>query len=398
MKPQIKFDILLLLSVVLLVVIGTAMIYSASSFKAEEQFGDSNYFLKKQLLRLFIGLVLMIIFFHIDYHDLQKLSWVLLIFSILLLIYVLFNGLKINGSRRSFEIMNFVFQPSELAKYVLIIFLSYFISIKGKRIREFNNGLFPALLVIAVILMPILLEPDLGTAIIILTIAGILLFVGGSNLYHLSAISIFSVGAIAFVLANFNYQRARLIAFIDTVRGEIDPPWQVLQSLICFANGGLWGLGLGNSRQKLHFLPQPFTDFIFSIISEEAGFIGGTIVLFLFLVIMWRGIWIALNAPDKQGMLLAVGITSSITIYAFTSAAIAVNLLPITGIPMPFISYGGSSLVMNLIAIGILLNISTQTKRKKRVEQIISQSKSRKTVKSKYKARKYPRRKIVRRH
>lgn len=398
MKPQIKFDILLLLSVLLLIVIGTAMIYSASSFKAEEQFGDSNYFLKKQLLRIFIGLVLMIIFFHIDYHDLQKLSWVLLIFSTLLLIYVLFKGLKINGSQRSFEIMNFVFQPSELAKYVLIIFLSYFITVKGNRIREFNNGLFPALLIIAMVLIPILLEPDLGTAIIILTITGILLFVGGSNLYHLSAISIFSVGAIAFVLANFSYQRARLFAFIDTVRGQIDPPWQVLQSLICFANGGLWGLGLGNSKQKLHFLPQPFTDFIFSIISEEAGFIGGTIVLFLFLVILWRGIWIALNAPDKQGMLLAVGITSSITIYALTSVAIAVNLLPITGIPMPFISYGGSSLVMNLIAIGILLNISTQTKQGKRIEQIISQSTSRKTVKSKYKVNKYPRRKIVRRH
>ncbi|MBD3290908.1 hypothetical protein GF337_19025, partial [candidate division KSB1 bacterium] len=342
---------------------------------------------------------LMIIFFHIDYHDLQKLSWVLLLVSVLFLIYVLLKGIKINGSRRSFEIMNFVFQPSEMAKYVLIIFLSYFISIKGKRIREFSNGLFPALLIIAFVLIPILLEPDLGTAIIILTIAGIMLFVGGSNLYHLSSISIFSVGAIAFVLANFQYQRARLLTFINTVRGEIDPPWQVLQSLICFANGGLWGLGLGNSKQKLHFLPQPFTDFIFSIISEEAGFIGATIVLSLFIVVLWRGTWIALNAPDKQGMLLAVGITSAITIYAFISVAIAVNLLPITGIPMPFISYGGSSLVMNLMAIGILLNISTQTKRRKRGINITSLSKPRKTKKSKYVSRKYSgRRKVVRRH
>ena len=364
MNRQVKFDYLLLIVVLLLIVIGIAMIYSASSFKAEEHFGDSNYFLKKQLIRVLLGLILMVIFFNVDYHNLQKLSWLIFLGTLLLLVYVLIGGIKINGSRRSIYLVSFVFQPSEAAKYALILFLSSFLAQKGKRIREFTNGLLPALLVISITVILILLEPDLGTAIILFSIACIMLFASEVNLLHLSALGLSSLAVISIALANFSYQRRRLLSFIDTIRGIKEPSWQIMQSLISFSNGGFWGVGLGNSKQKLHFLPQPFTDFIYSIISEETGFVGAFIVMLLFLVFLWRGTWIALNAPDQSGKLLAIGITASISIYAFASVAIAINLVPITGISLPFISYGGSSLLMNSIGVGILLNISRQIKNK----------------------------------
>ncbi|MBN1154622.1 putative lipid II flippase FtsW [candidate division KSB1 bacterium] len=366
MKFQIhhhaKFDYLLLITVLLMVTIGTSMIYSASNFKALDQHGDSNYFLKKQLLRVAIGLLLMVLFFYIDYHFLQKNAWLILLLCIFLLGYVLIAGLKVHGSRRSFEFMNFVFQPSEAAKYGLIIFLSWFLIKKGKKIEDPNNGLLPVLTIVGFILMLILMEPDLGTSIIILIIALSMLFISGIKYFHLISLSAIAIGIIAFILSQFDYQRARLISFFETISGAKDPSWQVMQSLISFSNGGLWGLGLGNSKQKLHFLPQPFTDFIYSIIAEETGFIGAMLILLLFLIILWRGMWIVMHARDDGGKLLAFGITMSLVIYGFVSIGIAVNLLPVTGISCPFLSYGGSSLIMNFIGVGILLNISSQCK------------------------------------
>jgi cell division protein FtsW len=357
---KIKLDLALLVIVLLLVVIGTSMIYSASNFKAKERYDDSNYFLKKQLIRVLIGSILMVVMFNIDYHDLQKLSWVLLLATWLLLIFVLIVGTKISGSRRTISLLGFPFQPSEAAKYALVIFLSLFLAKKGERIKNFFDGLLPSLIIIGIMILPIVLEPDLGTTLLIFSVTCVLLFVSGVNLYHLSALGIAALGGVAGLLATFSYQRHRLMMFLDTIRGVSEPPWQVLQSLICFANGGLWGVGLGSSRQKLHFLPQPFTDFIYSIITEETGFLGAALIIFLFLLFMWRGIWIALHAPDRQGRLLAIGITAAITLYAITSVAVAANIFPITGIPLPFISYGGSALIMNLMAVGILLNVSSQ--------------------------------------
>jgi len=362
MNNHAKFDYLLLITILLLVVIGTSMIYSASNFKALEQYGDSNFFLKKQLFRVAIGLILMGLFFYIDYHTIQKNAWLILLICILLLAYVLVAGVKIHGSRRSFQLLNFVFQPSEAAKYGLIIFLSWFIIKKDRKIEDLNNGLFPILTIIGFVLFLIILEPDLGTAVIVLVISLSMLFVSGIKFYHLASLGAIAVGIIAFVLSNFHYQRVRLMLFIDTIRGIKEPPWQVLQSLISFSNGGMWGVGLGNSKQKLHFLPQPFTDFIYSIIGEEIGFLGAIIIILLILIVLWRGIWIVMHAKDDYGKLLAFGITMSLVTYAFVSIGIAVNLLPVTGISFPFLSYGGSSLIMNFIAVGILLNISTQCK------------------------------------
>jgi len=349
----------------LLAVFGTAAIYSASYFKAEEHFGNSHYFLGKQLMRLALGILLMLIFINIDYHVLQQIAPILFIVTVFVLIYVLIGGNYYKGSRRTIPIFSFIFQPSEFAKYALILFLSIFIVKKGDRIKDFNDGLLPTLMIIALIVGLILLEPDLSNGIIIFLISCVIVFVGGASIYHLSSLGILAITAVGFVISVFPYQKIRLFTFIDAVRGAEEPAWQVTQSLISLGNGGLWGVGLGNSRQKLHFLPQPFTDFIFSIIGEEIGLIGCSFFIILMLAFLWRGLWIAIHAPDKQGQLLAIGITSSIVIYSLFNTAIAINLFPVSGITLPFISYGGSSLVANFMAVGVMLNISSQITRDK---------------------------------
>jgi cell division protein FtsW len=365
LEDRVKFDVLLLMIVLLLAVIGTAAVYSASYFKAKEDYGNSHYFLGKQLIRLTLGIFFLFILMHTDYHILLKFAPIILLITFFVLVYVLIGGNLYKGSRRSIPVFGSVFQPSEFAKYALVLFLSAFLVKKGDRIKNFNDGLLPTLVIVTFIIVPILLEPDLGTGVIIFIICCIVIFAAGASLYHLSGLSFTALTVIAFLLTIFPYQKARLFKFIDSVRGSIDPPWQVTQSVISFGNGGVWGVGLGNSRQKLHFLPQPFTDFIFSIIGEEVGLIGCTVILLLVLAFMWRGLWIALHAPDKEGQLLAIGITASIVVYAFFNASIALNLFPITGITMPFISYGGSSLVVHFMAVGMLLNISAQIKNPK---------------------------------
>lgn len=365
MKNGIKFDVLLLMIVLLLAVIGTAAIYSASYFKAKEEHNNSHYFLGKQLLRFAIGITLLLVLMHTDYHVLQKMAPIILVVTFLVLVYVLIGGNLYKGSRRSIPVFGFVFQPSEFAKYALVLFLSTYLVKKGDRLKNFNDGLLPTLLIVAFIIVPILLEPDLGTGVIIFLICSVVIFAGGASLYHLSGLGFSALTVVAFLLTIFPYQKVRLFKFVDSVRGTVEPPWQVTQSMIAFGNGGFWGVGLGNSRQKLHFLPQPFTDFIFSIIGEEVGLIGCTLLLLLIMAFLWRGVWIALHAPDKEGQLLAVGITASVVVYAFFNAGIALNLLPITGITMPFVSYGGSSLIVHLMAMGILLNISAQVKNPK---------------------------------
>ncbi|MBC8184277.1 putative lipid II flippase FtsW [candidate division KSB1 bacterium] len=361
-KNKIKFDVILLIIVLLLIVIGTAAIYSASSYKAKtnEEINNSQHYLNKHLFRLGLGLILMILFIKIDYQALQKIAPIILAFSFILLLFVLVGGVTLNGSKRSLMINGIFFQPSEMAKYALLIFLSVYLVEKEKKLKDLREGLFPVLAMVGLVVFPIVLEPDLGTAVIIFILSLMLIFLAGASIYHLSGLVMVGIVAAAIVVKIFQYQGDRLMAFINAVRGVSDPAYQVLQSLISFGNGGFAGIGIGNSRQKMHHLPQPFTDFIYSIIGEEAGIIGCFILLILFLGFLWRGLWITIHAPDRKGQLLAFGITSSILVYAFINIGISLNLLPVTGITLPFISYGGSSLIMNLIAVGILLNISVQ--------------------------------------
>ncbi len=362
-KNKIKFDVFLLIIVLLLVVIGTAAIYSASSYKAQtdEDIKNSQHYLNKQLFRVALGLILMILFIKIDYQMLQNMAPVILSISFILLLYVLVGGKTLNGSNRSFMINGISFQPSEMAKYALLLFLSVYLVEKGEELKDLRDGLVPTLAIVGLIVFPIVLEPDLGTAVIIFILCFLLLFLAGASIYHLSGLVAVGIVAAGIVMKIFPYQLIRLKAYINAVRGVSDPPYQVLQSLISFGNGGIAGIGIGFSRQKMHHLPHPFTDFIYSIIGEEAGIIGCFILLILFLGFLWRGMRIINNAPDRKGQLLAFGITASVIVYAFINIGISLNLLPVTGITLPFISYGGSSLIMNFIAVGILLNISMQT-------------------------------------
>ncbi|HDP99644.1 MAG TPA: putative lipid II flippase FtsW [bacterium] len=376
MKNRIHFDVMLLLVVMLLVVIGIVAVYSASSYIAQEgKSANSQYYLYQHLIRVVLGIVLMALFINIDYHLLQKLSPAILAFAFLLLLYVLIKGEVILGSRRSFSINGISFQPSEMAKYALVLFLSIFLIEKDKQIKEFNEGLLPVLLIVGLVLFPILLEPDMGSAAIIFIISIVMIFIAGASLYHLASLGAIAMVTVSVFLKIFPYQKSRVASFFNAIRGVEEPVYQVKQSLISFGNGGFWGVGLGNSRQKMHFLPHPFNDFIYSIIGEETGMIGCLVVLLLFMVFLWRGLWIAVHAPDKQGQLLAIGITASIVIYALINAGIALNLLPVTGITMPFISYGGSSMIMNFIALGVLLNISIPHKRNARSALLFSQQK-----------------------
>lgn len=359
-----RLDFPMLIIVLILVVIGLIMIYSASSFKAQTTYDDSHFFLKRHLVRLVLGLALMFLAMLIDYHIIQKFAPIIYLVAFICLIYVLINPTDslLKGTRRWTELFGVMFQPSEFSKYALIIFLSVFLSRKEHVLDNFVDGLLPALLLIGLIVVPVLIEPNLGTAFLLVLISISLLIVAGARKQHMAIIAISTLGMITLFVRNIVYQKKRLLMFINTLRGLEKPVWQVKQSLISLGNGGFLGTGLGNSKQKLHFLPQPFTDFIYSILGEELGFIGAFLVAFLFLLFFWRAIRIAKNAPDRAGMFLAFGIGITIFYYFLFNAGVAANLLPISGIPMPFISYGGSAFVMNLIAVGILLNISTQTK------------------------------------
>lgn len=362
---NLKFDSPLLLIVILLLVLGAVMVYSASSFKSQEFHKDSHYFLRNHLYKVILGFVLMLLALKLDYHLWLKISPLLLLLAFCFLIYLLVgpNVPTIRGSKRWITIWNLQFQPSDFARFALILFLSSYLGKKDFVSSAVDKGLVFNLLIIGFITVPILLQPDVGTAGLIIFIAVTLLFLAGINLRYILALGVSSLPFFMFFLLKAGHQKERLFGYFASLKGE-QVVWQTQQSLIALGNGGLFGVGLGSGRQKYHFLPDPFTDFIFAIVGEELGLIGTTAVLILFVVIIWRGFRIAVKAPDTQGRLLASGIVLNIAIYAITNAGVVVNLLPTTGIPMPFMSYGGSALLVNLVGIGILLNISAQFWRK----------------------------------
>jgi cell division protein FtsW len=357
----LKFDSPLLLIVVILLVLGVVMVYSASSFKAQELYKDSHYFLKYHLYKVALGLVLMIFVSKLDYHHWLKISPFLLLLSFFLLVYLLVGSdvPRIRGSKRWIILWGFQFQPSDLARFALILFLSLSLGKTNSMSSALDKRLISNLLIIGGVTFLILLQPDVGTAGLIIFITVSLLFLAGIKFRYLITLALASLPFFSFYILKDGYQRDRLFKYLASLKGE-GVVWQTKQSLIALGNGSLLGVGLGSGRQKYHFLPDPFTDFIFAIVGEELGLIGATVVLTLFMALIWRGFKIAMKAPNMQSMLLASGIVLNIAIYAITNAAVVVNFLPTTGVPMPFMSYGGSALLINLFGIGILLNISTQ--------------------------------------
>ena len=359
---QIDYGIFYTLCILLS--IGVVMVYSASSFYAMFHNNDSMYFFKRQLIWAIIGVISMTVMMSIDYHKLKKITPTLLICTIPLLIAVFFFP-AINGAKRWISLGPLSFQPSELTKYSVVMFLSFSIDLKCDKVKDFWHGLVPYLGVAGFFAALILAEHNMSIAAIIMIVTFIMLFVAGGKIKHLFGIILPALFTLAiFFIFSSDYRRERMLNFIDPWKDAADAGYQLIQSFLALGSGGLTGLGLGQSRQKTLYMPEPHNDFIFSIIGEEVGLIGCLFIIGLFLIFIWRGVKVAMNARDTYGKLLAMGITSIIAVQAIINIAVVTGSMPVTGVPMPFISYGGTSLVINLTAMGILLNISRQVERK----------------------------------
>jgi len=355
-----EIDLTLLTTVMVLLLFSIFFIYTASSIRAERLYEDSAFFLKRQLIRVILALVIMFLIMRVDYHRVLMYAPPVYWFALALLVFLLFapESWMIRGSRRWILLGPLQFQPSEFAKYALIFYLAGNLTKPDLDPENFVDGLLPQLILIGAIVLGVALEPDLGTALAIATISFIMLFIAGAKLGHLFFLIFGGVMAAVSMLWRVAYQRGRVESFFSAMFGDAEPAWQVRQSLISLGNGGLFGVGLGQSKQKFLFLPDPFTDFIMAIVGEELGLFGTLAVIVMFFIIIWRGFHLAHRAPDRAGKLTAIGITSAIGLYALVNAGVVTHILPTTGIPLPFVSYGGSALMMNLFGIGVLLNIS----------------------------------------
>ncbi len=355
-------DFTLLLATIILVFIGIIMVFSSSWPDALYKKGDGYYFLKKQVLASALGVIAMLFFMNFNYKKLNKLALIIFILSIgtgFLIFTPL--GVKIKGARRWVDLGFITFMPSDVIKLGSIIYLSKFLSKKKDNVRSLFKGLIPSLLIIGISCGMIYLQKDLGTTITLgLTLLSIL-FVAGMRLSHmLGLVGLATVGMIKAISAE-GYRLKRIFSFMDPFAYIDNEGWQAVQSLYALGSGGLFGLGLGKSRQKFFYIPEPYNDFIFSIIGEELGFLGSLTVVMLLLLIIWRGIKIALSVDDLFGCLLATGIVSLLTVQSLIHIAVVTSSIPTTGIPLPLVSYGGTSLAIYMGAIGILLNISRHT-------------------------------------
>lgn len=364
-QPQ---DYILLLSVGVLIIIGIIMVFSSSYSYTLVKMNDGYYYLKRVLLWATVGTFAMIFFSKVNYWYWSKYANLAFIISIVLLILVLTPlGITRNYATRWLGVgKTLTFMPSDVAKMAVIIFVSTSISRKKDKMESFVQGLLPYLLIMGLYFGLIYEQPDFSTAFVVVFMIFTMVFVGGMKFSHFVGLAVTGVGGLATMLtviflSGKGYKAKRITAFIDPWKDATDTGYQVIQSLLALGTGGIFGRGLGRSVQKHFYLPEPQNDFIFSIIGEELGFIGGVIVIVLFMILIWRGVRIAMNAPDIQGCTMATGITSMIAVQVMINIAVATSSMPVTGMGLPFISYGGSSLVVFMAAIGILLNISRHT-------------------------------------
>ena len=355
-----RFDFVLFIAILLLILFGLIMIYSASSIWAEYKFHDSFKYVKQQALFIGIGIFLLITVSKIDYMFYYKKTNPILLVCLFLLVLVLIPGIGSvrNGSQSWFGIGSFGIQPSEFAKLGLIIFTAKYLADNQKYLRDFKKGVIPILLVLFLVFGLIMLQPDFGTGMIIIVSILAMLFVAGVNMKFFLGLGAVGVVGIVALIAIAPYRMDRITSFLNPWSDPLGTGFQIIQSLYAIGPGGLLGQGFLNSRQKQFYLPEPQTDFIFSIISEEFGVLGVVIVAGLFLTVLWRGIDIALKTENPFGKYLAFGMVFQIMIQTVMNLMVVIGLIPVTGVTLPFLSYGGSSLLISLISIGILLNIS----------------------------------------
>ncbi|CAM3351588.1 putative lipid II flippase FtsW [Marinicrinis lubricantis] len=361
----------MLILVFLLTGFGIVMVFSASSPSSSIDFGDPLYFTKRQLIFAALGIFGMFLLMNIPYQVFKKWFLPLFLIVVFLLFAVLFTE-DINGARSWIPIGSFSLQPSEFAKLAVIMYLSALISKKGDKITNFKKGLLPALIIVGFAAMLVLLQPDVGTAMIIILSSLVVIIAGGARFKQLFTAA-FAVSAPASLLLAFylmfkpetlGVRFHRFTTYLDPWQDRLGSGLQIIQSLLAFGHGGVTGAGFGQSIQKLHYLPEAHNDFIFAIIGEELGFIGCSIFLFIYLFTLWRGLLIALRCNDPFGTLLGTGIVGILSIQAFINMGGVTNLIPMTGVTLPFISYGGSSLLVSLAGMGILLSISRDNNRK----------------------------------
>nr|WP_207754299.1 stage V sporulation protein E [Caldicoprobacter guelmensis] len=351
-----------MLTIVILVAFGTIMVFSASFYYAQVRWGDKYYFFKRQCLWAVVGFVAMAFTANLDYWKLRKFSKPLLMLSILLLAAVLVVGVERNNAKRWLNIGGLSIQPSEIAKFALVLFLADSMARRKDRIKSFFQGVVPYLLLTGLLFGLIMLQPNMSTAGSLVLLVMVMLFVSGARLWHLGLLVGGGAAAAAALVKAAEYRLERWVAFLDPWKDPLETGYQIIQSLYSLGAGGLFGMGLGESRQKYLYIPYPETDFIFAIIGEELGFVGCTLLILLFVILIWRGLKIAITAPDLFGCLLAAGITGMIGIQTVINIAVVTASMPPTGLPLPFISFGGSSLAIFMASIGVLLNISKYAK------------------------------------
>jgi cell division protein FtsW len=359
MARKLKSDKLLFTATLLLVCTSVVMVWSASAVVAMEKYHDPYMFLVKQGMWVLLGLCLVPLMMRIDYRIYRQptVIWTGLAVVTLALVAVLFAPAR-NGATRWLGVGPLGIQPSELAKIVVIVFIAALLERRMDRIDEPSHALIPIGVVLGGIVGLILIQPDLGTAVAILMIGAVMIFAAGVNYRYILGLSLASLPALYVLLMSSDYRRRRVTAFLDPWADPLGDGFQMIQSMIAVGTGGLFGRGLMGGVQKLFYLPEPHNDFIYSVISEELGLAGATVVVACFCVITWRGLRTALRAPDRFGAFLAIGLTTMVAFQAFFNVSVVLGLLPTKGIPLPFVSYGGSSLLINLAGMGMLLNVS----------------------------------------
>ena len=359
MARKLKSDKLLFTATLLLVCTSIIMVYSASAVWAAERAGDPYLYLFKQLTFALIGLCLVPLIMRIDYRSYREpaVIWTAVAIVAVALVAVLF-GRPIKGATRWLNVGPLGIQPSEVAKLVVIVFMAALLERRMDRINDAGYALLPIALVVGPIVGLILMQPDLGTSVSVLMIAAVMVFAAGINYRYVVGLAIASIPAFYLLVMRSDYRSRRVMAFMDPFADPLGDGFQLIQSLIAVGTGGLFGRGLMDGVQKLFYLPEPHNDFIYSVISEELGFAGATVIVACFCVVTWRGLRTSLRAPDRFGAFLALGLTTMVAFQAFFNISVVLGLLPTKGIPLPFVSYGGSSLLINLIGMGILLNVS----------------------------------------
>ncbi len=363
MARKLSADKWLFAVTVALVLGGVAMVFSASAVIANEKFHNPLYFLIRQGTWALLGLGGMSLLMHVDYHRFRRpvLIFTGLFVCALLLVAVFFLD-KSHNTHRWFRLGLLSFQPSELSKLLIIGFLAYFLEKRIGQVNDFRHTLLPCLVVVLLFVGLIVIEPDLGTSVCIALVAFLVLFSAGLRYKYALAVVLSAVPALFCLIYFFPYRLRRFLVFLDPWKEPRNAGYQIIQSLIALGSGGLSGVGLMDGKQKLFYLPEPHTDFIFSVIGEEWGLIGTFAVSFLFLLFLWRGLRLSLRAPDAFGRYLGVGLTMMVVSQAFINMSVVMSLLPTKGIPLPFISSGGSSLLISLMGVGVLLNISQHGK------------------------------------